>query len=67
MFSEPPFKTALLTFGIDRIIFSVDYPYSSNAKGRAFLDRLSLAGRHGQGQPRQCGCAPEAQSGSVVT
>jgi uncharacterized protein len=43
MFSQPPFKTALLTFGIDRIIFSVDYPYSSNAKGRAFLDRLSLA------------------------
>jgi uncharacterized protein len=43
MFSEPPFIAALLTFGIDRIMFSVDYPYSSNAKGRAFLDRLSLA------------------------
>jgi uncharacterized protein len=36
MFSEPPFIAALLTFGIDRIMFSVDYPYSSNAKGRAF-------------------------------
>jgi uncharacterized protein len=43
MFSEPPFIAALLTFGTDRIMFSVDYPYSSNAKGRAFLDRLSLA------------------------
>jgi uncharacterized protein len=43
MFSEPPFIAALLTFGIDRIMFSVDYPYSSNAKGRAFLDRLPLA------------------------
>lgn len=43
MFSEPPFITALQTFGTDRIMFSVDYPYSSNAKGRAFLDRLSLA------------------------
>lgn len=24
-------------------MFSVDYPYSPNAKGRAFLDQLSLA------------------------
>jgi uncharacterized protein len=39
----PPLIAALLTFGIDRIMFSVDYPYSSNAKGRAFLDGLPLA------------------------
>jgi pimeloyl-ACP methyl ester carboxylesterase len=43
IFTQPPFLAALLTFGIDRIMFSVDYPYASNAKGRAFLDRLSLA------------------------
>lgn len=43
MFSEPPFIAASLTFGIDRIMFSIDYPYSPNTKGRAFLDRLSLA------------------------
>jgi len=43
MFSEPPFIAALLTFGVDRIMFSVDYPYASNAQGRAFLDRLPLA------------------------
>jgi hypothetical protein len=43
MFSEPPFIAALQTFGIDRIMFSVDYPYSANAKGRAFLDLISLA------------------------
>src|SRR5258707_13720148 len=42
MFSEPPFIAAKLTFGIDRIMFSVDYLYSSNAKGRAFLYRLPL-------------------------
>jgi predicted TIM-barrel fold metal-dependent hydrolase len=24
-------------------MFSVDYPYSSNANGRAFLDRISLS------------------------
>ena len=43
VFNEPPFLAALLTFGIDRILFSVDFPYASNAKGREFLDRLSLA------------------------
>ena len=43
IFTEPPFLAALLTFGIDRIMFSVDYPYAANAKGRTFLDRLSLA------------------------
>ena len=43
IFTEPPFIAALLTFGIDRILFSVDYPYAQNAKGRAFLDRIALA------------------------
>jgi uncharacterized protein len=43
IFTEPPFLAALATFGIDRIMFSVDYPYAPNRKGRAFLDRLSLA------------------------
>ena len=42
IFTEPPFLAALETFGIDRIMFSVDYPYAPNAKGRAFLDRLAL-------------------------
>jgi predicted TIM-barrel fold metal-dependent hydrolase len=43
IFSEPPFLAALQTFGIDRLMFSVDYPYAVNAKGRVFLDRISLA------------------------
>ena len=42
IFTEPPFLAALLTFGIDRIMFSVDYPYASNVLGRAFLDRITL-------------------------
>ena len=29
--------------GIDRIMFSVDYPFSSNALGRKFLDNLALS------------------------
>jgi predicted TIM-barrel fold metal-dependent hydrolase len=43
VFSEPPLIAALLTFGIDRILFSVDYPFAPHAKGRAFLDRISLS------------------------
>ena len=43
IFTEPPFLATLLTFGIDRIMFSVDYPYAPNAAGRRFLDRLSLS------------------------
>lgn len=40
VFTQPPFVAALMTFGADRILFSVDYPYSENAKGRHFLDAL---------------------------
>ncbi len=43
IFTEPPFIAALANFGIDRIMFSVDYPYAPNANGRAFLDRLSIS------------------------
>jgi uncharacterized protein len=43
IFDEPPFLAALLTFGIDRIMFSIDYPYSANALGRGFLDRIALS------------------------
>ncbi|MGH7153002.1 MAG: amidohydrolase family protein [Acetobacteraceae bacterium] len=42
-FTLPPFMAALLTFGTDRILFSVDYPYASNARARAFLDQLPVS------------------------
>jgi predicted TIM-barrel fold metal-dependent hydrolase len=43
IFTAPPFYLALEVVGADRIMFSVDYPYSSNEEGRAFLDKLSLS------------------------
>ncbi len=43
-FTNPPFTAALETFGIDRLLFSVDYPYASNEDGRAFLSGLLLSG-----------------------
>ena len=42
-FTLPPFLAALLTFGADRILFSVDYPFSNNAVARAFLDSLPVS------------------------
>jgi uncharacterized protein len=43
VFNAPPFLAALQTFGIDRIMFSVDYPFAPNEQGREFLDKISLA------------------------
>jgi predicted TIM-barrel fold metal-dependent hydrolase len=43
LFTQPPFMAALATFGIDRLMFSVDYPYASNEAGRALLNQLPLA------------------------
>lgn len=42
IFTQPPLQAAIATFGIDRILFSVDYPFSTNAQGRQFLDDLQL-------------------------
>jgi predicted TIM-barrel fold metal-dependent hydrolase len=42
-FTQPPLKCALDVVGIDRIMFSVDYPFSPNTRGRGFLDALSTS------------------------
>ena len=42
MFTWPPLQTALATFGVDRVLFSVDYPFSPMEDGRRFLDSLPL-------------------------
>jgi uncharacterized protein len=42
-FTDPPLLLALQTMGADRIIFSVDYPYSTNEQGRVFLDSASIS------------------------
>jgi predicted TIM-barrel fold metal-dependent hydrolase len=43
IFSQPPFIAALQTFGIDRIMFSIDYPFAPNAAGRKFLNQVALS------------------------
>jgi predicted TIM-barrel fold metal-dependent hydrolase len=42
-FTMVPFMAALMSFGVDRIMFSVDYPFASNARARAFLDALPVS------------------------
>jgi uncharacterized protein len=42
-FTMIPFMAALMAFGVDRLMFSVDYPFASNARARAFLDTLPVS------------------------
>ena len=39
----PTFLDLLLHVGVERIMFSADYPYSSMAQARAFLDQLPVS------------------------
>ncbi|HTV82197.1 MAG TPA: amidohydrolase family protein [Acidobacteriaceae bacterium] len=41
-FTLPPLLCALQVVGADRILFSIDYPFSSTETGRRFLDSLPL-------------------------
>jgi predicted TIM-barrel fold metal-dependent hydrolase len=42
-FTMVPFMAALMSFGVDHILFSVDYPFASNVRARAFLDTLPVS------------------------
>jgi len=42
-FTMVPFVAALMSFGVDRMMFSVDYPFASNVRARAFLDALPVS------------------------
>jgi predicted TIM-barrel fold metal-dependent hydrolase len=43
LFSIPPVMCTVQVLGLDRVLFSVDYPFGSNAAGRALLDTLPLS------------------------
>jgi predicted TIM-barrel fold metal-dependent hydrolase len=43
-FTQPPLSIAIDTFGIDNIMFSVDYPFSANQMGIDFLNKIQLPG-----------------------
>ncbi|NVM66690.1 hypothetical protein FHW88_005008 [Mucilaginibacter sp. SG538B] len=41
-FTLPPLQIALDTFGIDNLMFSIDYPFSTNEQGMEFFRRIDL-------------------------
>jgi predicted TIM-barrel fold metal-dependent hydrolase len=42
-YHHPTFNSLLQTFGADRILFSVDYPFSTNEAARLFLDEIEVS------------------------
>lgn len=42
LFTQPPLQVAIDTFGVDNIMFSVDYPFSGNEVGKKFLEEMKL-------------------------
>jgi len=42
LFTLPPLQVAIDTFGIDNIMFSIDYPFSTNEQGRQYLESMQL-------------------------
>jgi uncharacterized protein len=41
-FTRPPFECAEAVLGVERMMFSIDYPFSPNTKGREFLSSLMI-------------------------
>jgi len=41
--TDPPLLCALMVFGADRMLFSVDYPFSDNSRAAAFLRDARLS------------------------
>jgi predicted TIM-barrel fold metal-dependent hydrolase len=43
LFTVPPALCSIAVFGVDRVLFSVDYPYSANDDGRRLLNELPVS------------------------
>jgi uncharacterized protein len=43
LFSVPPLLCALMVFGVERVLFSVDWPYAPNDAGRRLLETAPLS------------------------
>jgi predicted TIM-barrel fold metal-dependent hydrolase len=43
MFSLPPVLCSIQVMGVDRVLFSVDYPFAANSAGRELLDTLPVS------------------------
>jgi hypothetical protein len=43
LFSVPPLMCALMVFGVERVLFSVDWPYAPNEDGQRLLETAPLS------------------------
>jgi predicted TIM-barrel fold metal-dependent hydrolase len=43
IFTDPPLRCALDTFGADKLMFAVDHPFSDGAVARRFLDEAAIS------------------------
>jgi predicted TIM-barrel fold metal-dependent hydrolase len=43
LFTIPPLQVAIDTFGIDNVMFSVDYPFSTNEQGKVYLSEMDMS------------------------
>jgi uncharacterized protein len=43
IFTDPPLRCAIDTFGAERIMFAVDHPFSDGAEARRFLDQAAIS------------------------
>lgn len=43
LFTDPPLRCALDTFGADKILFAVDHPFSDGGQARRFLDSAPVS------------------------
>ena len=66
----PPVMCTVQVLGVDRVLFSVDYPFSPNAAGRVLLDTLPLSPQDrakiaGGNAERVLGLPPAGGAGSA--
>src|ERR1700761_3237584 len=43
LFTDPPLRCAIDTFGADKILFAVDHPFADGAEARRFIDRAAIS------------------------
>ena len=64
-FTQPPLRCALEVVGIDRLMYSVDYPFSATTQGQAFLE--DAAGVAGRGRDAQADAWERGAAAEAVT
>jgi uncharacterized protein len=45
LFTDPPLRCAIDTFGADKIMFAVDHPFADGAEARRFIDQAAISDR----------------------